>query len=127
MLTALVFYLSRIVMAAVLPTGAVLGVQYLNRRWNLQITEMEMQQIDKIAHEAVTAADQKFKHAPPGPETNQQKLEFAIRHLLPTAQRAGLNIDRQIAEEKIEAVLGIKRSQEPGSVELNPSTSIVQP
>jgi Bacteriophage holin of superfamily 6 (Holin_LLH) len=127
MLTALVFNLARMVVAAVLPTAAALGVRYLNRRWNLQITDMEMQQVNKIAHDAVTAADQKFKHATPGPETNRQKLEFAVRHLLAAAERAGLSIDRQIAEEKIEAVLGIKRSQEQGGVALNPMTPIVQP
>ena len=64
MLTALVLNLARLVVAAVLPTAAALGVRYLNRRWNLQITEMEMQQLNRIAQEAVIAADQKFKHDP---------------------------------------------------------------
>jgi hypothetical protein len=126
MLAAVVFNLARLVVAAVLPTAAALGVRYLNRRWNLHIVEMETQQIDKIALDAVTATDQKFKHDPPGPETNRQKLEFAVRHVLAAAERAGLSVDRQIAEEKIEAVLGIKRSQETTGAP-GPMTGIVQP
>lgn len=127
MLTALVLNLARLVVAAVLPTAAALGVRYLNRRWNLQITEMEMQQLNRIAQDAVTAADQKFKHEPEGSATNDRKREFAIQHLVTAAEKAGLGVNRQFAEEKIEAVLGAKRSQEQGAAVLNPMTSIVQP
>jgi negative regulator of sigma E activity len=126
MLTALVLNLARLVVAAVVPTAAALGVRYLNRRWNLQITEMEMQQLNKIAQDAVTAADQKFKHAPSGQPTNDMKRDFAVQHLMTAAEKAGLSVNRQFAEEKIEAVLGIKRSQEGGAV-LTPMTPIVQP
>jgi Bacteriophage holin of superfamily 6 (Holin_LLH) len=127
MLTALVLNLARLVVAAVLPTAAALGVRYLNRRWNLQITEMEMQQLNRIAQEAVIAADQKFKHDPPGPPTNDRKREFAVQHLIAAAEKAGISVNRQFAEEKIEAILGIKRSQEQASAVLSPMTPIVQP
>jgi hypothetical protein len=41
MLMALVVRLATVV-AAVVPTAVTLGVRYLNRRWNLQLNEMEM-------------------------------------------------------------------------------------
>jgi hypothetical protein len=127
MLTALVLNLARLVVAAVLPTAAALGVRYLNRRWNLQISEMEMGHLNRIARDAVTAADQKFKHDPEGQSTNERKREFAIQHLISSAEKDGLGINRQFAEDKIEAVLGVKRSQEQPSPVTNPMAPIVQP
>jgi hypothetical protein len=112
MLTALVVRLATVVVAAVVPAAVTLGVRYLNRRWNLQLSELEMQRMTAFAQEAVTAADQKFKHAPPGPDTNRQKFEFALRQLTANHERAGLSVDPQVAEQKIEAALGVKRSQE---------------
>jgi hypothetical protein len=40
--------------AAVVPTAVTLGVRNLNRRWNLQLNEMEVQRMTAFAHEAVT-------------------------------------------------------------------------
>jgi len=126
MLTALVYSLASLVVAAVVPTGAALGVRYLNRRWNLQLTELEMQQMQAVAHEAITASDQKFKNAQ-GPDTNRDKLEFAVRHMMGNLERAGVSIDRQVAEEKIEAAVGTKRSQQQAAASQAPVPVVMQP
>src|SRR5881397_2861297 len=92
-------------------TGAAVGVWYLNRRWTLQLSELELQQVAAFAQAAVTAAEQRHKDAPKSAETNQQKLDFATRNLLGHLKRAGIKIDRMAAEGMIEAQVNRLRSQ----------------
>ena len=87
MLTLIIFKLAGIVIAAAGSTGAAVGVWYLNRRWNLQLSELELQRIAAFAHEAVTATEQRYKDADPSAATNQQKLDFATRNLLGNLKR----------------------------------------
>jgi hypothetical protein len=127
MLTAAVYNLARLVVATVVPAAAALGIRYLNRRWNLQISELEMQQLNRVAQDAVTAADQKFKNEPAGQATNERKREFAVHHLMAGAEKAGLSVNGQFAEEKIEAVVGVKRSQEQAMQAQASMPSIAKP
>jgi len=103
MLTLLIFKLAGMVTAAAVSGGAAVGVWYLGRRWNLQLSELELQQIAAFAHQAVTATEQRYKDAAPSAETNQQKLDFATHNLLGNLKRAGIKIDRTAAEGMIEA------------------------
>jgi hypothetical protein len=111
MLTLIIFKLAGIVIAAAGSTGAAVGVWYLNRRWTLQLSELELQQVAAFAQAAVTAAEQRHKDAPKSAETNQQKLDFATRNLLVHLKRAGIKIDRMAAEGMIEAQVNCLRSQ----------------
>jgi len=112
MLTLLIFKLAGIVIAAAGSTGAAVGVWYLNRRWTLQLSELEWQQIAAFAQKAVTATEQRYKDAAPSAETNQQKLDFATRNLLGHLKRAGIKLDRIAAESMIEAQVNRLRSQD---------------
>jgi hypothetical protein len=112
MLTLFIFKLAGMVIAAAGSTGAAVGVWYLNRRWNLRLSELELQQIAAFAHAAVTAAEQRHKDAPKSAETNRQKLDFATRNLLGHLKRAGIKIDRIAAEGMIEAQVNRLRSQD---------------
>jgi hypothetical protein len=111
MLTLIIFKLAGIVIAAAGSTGAAVGVWYLNRRWTLQLSELELQQVAAFAQAAVTAAEQRHKYAPKSAETNQQKLDFATRNLLGHLKRAGIKIDKMAAEGMIEAQVNRLRSQ----------------
>jgi len=110
MLTLLIFKLAGIVIAAV-------GVWYLNRRWTLQLSALELQQVAAFAQAAVTAAEQRHKDAPKSAETNQQKLDFATRNLLGHLKRAGIKLDRMAAEGMIEAQVNRLRSQNGVAIE----------
>ncbi len=103
MLTLFVFKLAGMVTAAAVSAGAAVGVWYLNRRWRLQLSALELQQIAACAQEAVTATEQHYKDIAPSASTNQQKLDFATRHLLGSLSRAGIKLDRLAAEGIIEA------------------------
>ncbi len=111
MLTLIIFKLAGIVIAAAGSTGAAVGVWYLNRRWTLQLSELELQRIAAFAQAAVTATEQRHKDAPKSAETNQQKLDFATRNLLGHLKRAGIKLDRIAAEGMIEAQVNCLRSQ----------------
>jgi len=111
MLTLFIFKLAGMVTAAAGSTGAAVGVWYLNRRWKLQLSELELQRIVAFAQAAVTAAEQRHKDAPKSAETNQQKLDFATRNLLGHLKRAGIKIDRIAAEGMIEAHVNRLKSQ----------------
>jgi len=112
MLTLLIFKLAGMVTAAAVSAGAAVGVWYLNRRWHLQLSELEWQQIAAFAQKAVTATEQRYKDAAPSAETNQQKLDFATRNLLGHLKRAGIKLDRIAAESMIEAQVNRLRSQD---------------
>jgi len=112
MLTLLIFKLAGMVTAAAVSSGAAVGVWYLNRRWNLQLSELELQRIAAFAHEAVTATEQRYKDVAPSAATNQQKLDFATRNLLGNLKRAGIKLDRIAAEGMIEAHVNHLRSQD---------------
>ena len=64
MLTLLIFKLAGMVTAAAVSSGAAVGVWYLNRRWNLQLSELELQRIAAFAHENPRAifAGKPFAH-----------------------------------------------------------------
>jgi len=111
MLTLFIFKLAGMVAAAAGSTGAAVGVWYLNRRWTLQLSALELQQVAALAQAAVTAAEQRHKYAPKSAETNQQKLDFATRNLLENLKRAGIKLDRIAAEGMIEAQVNRLRSQ----------------
>jgi len=111
MLTLFIFKLAGMVAAAAGSTGAAVGVWYLNRRWTLQLSALELQQVAAFAQAAVTAAEQRHKDAPKSAETNQQKLDFATRNLLENLKRAGIKLDRIAAEGMIEAQVNRLRSQ----------------
>ena len=74
MLTLLIFKLAGMVTAAAVSSGAAVGVWYLNRRWNLQLSELELQRIAAFAHEAVTATEQRYKDADPSAATKNSIL-----------------------------------------------------
>jgi hypothetical protein len=111
MLILFIYKLAGMVTAAAVSTGSAIGVWYLNRRWNLHLSELELQRTDAYAHEAVTATEQRYKDAAKSAETNQQKLDFATRNLLGNLKRAGIKIDRTAAETIIEAQVNRLRSQ----------------
>lgn len=112
MLAPLIFKLAGLVTAAIVPTAAALGVRYLYRRGKLQLSDLEMQQISALAQEAVTAADQRYKHVDQSPDTNRQKRDFATSSLVENLGRVGIAIDRKTAENKIEVAVNRVRSRE---------------
>jgi hypothetical protein len=112
MLTLFILKLAGIVTAAAGSTGAAVGVWYLHRRWNLRLSELELQQITALAEAAVTAAEQRHKDVPKNASTNRQKLDFAIRHLLGNLKRAGIKLDRTAAEGMIETQVNRLRNQD---------------
>ena len=119
MLTLFIFKLASMVTVAAVSTGAAVGLWYLNRRWKLHLSEMELQQITACAHEAVTATEQRYKDAPKSAETNQHKLDFATRNLLGNLGRARINIDRMAAEGMIEAQVNRLRNRDAVTTEVS--------
>jgi negative regulator of sigma E activity len=112
MLLMLIFQLARMVTAAAVPTAAIMGLRYLNRRWHLQLTALETQQIAAYAREAVLAAEQKYKFAPETPDTNQQKLDYASCYMFERLRRAAITLSRQTVVGVIEAQLhGMRRPE----------------
>jgi hypothetical protein len=111
MLVPLVFKLAATVVAVLVPTTAGLGLWYLGRRWSLHLLDEEFRQIAALAQEAVIATEQQYKHVPKGHDTNREKLEFAMSNLLERLSRINIQIDRAMAEEKIEAAVYRLRSQ----------------
>ncbi|MCG8416669.1 MAG: phage holin family protein [Proteobacteria bacterium] len=90
------------VFAAVLPTAVALGVRYLNRKWNLNISDMEMNRTTALADEAVAAIEQKYKGAEKSAETNKKKLGDATDTLMKHLKREGIKLDKDSAQTKIE-------------------------
>lgn len=117
MLTLFILKLAGIVTAAAGSTGAAVGVWYLHRRWNLRLSELELQQITAFAEAAVAAAEQRHKDVPKNAGTNRQKLDFAIRHLLGNLKRVGIKLDRTAAEGMIETQVNRLRSQDSVTTE----------
>ena len=64
MLTLFIFKLAGMVTAAAVSTGTAVGVWYLHRRWNLQLSELELQRIAAFAQAAVPATEQRHQDAP---------------------------------------------------------------
>jgi hypothetical protein len=111
MLVPLVLKLATTAVVALVPTTAALGLRYLGRRWSLQLSDEEFRKIAALAQEAVIATEQQYKSVPKGHEANREKLEFATTRLLGALSRVGIHIDRNVAEEKIEAAVYRLRSQ----------------
>jgi len=111
MLVPLVTTLAGTVVMALVPTTTLLGLRYLNRRWQLQFAAAEFRQIAAVAEEAVLATEQQYLDVPSGEVTNRDKLAFATSSLLETLERQGIHLDRAVAEEKIEAAVSRLRSQ----------------
>lgn len=120
MLTLFIFKLASMITVAAVSTGTAVGLWYLTRRWHLRLSELEWQQIAAGAQEAVTATEQRYKDAPKNAATNQQKLDFATRHLLGHLRRARINIDRIAAEGMIEAQVNRLRNREATLTEVSP-------
>jgi len=112
MLPLFILKLAGIVTAAAGSTGAAVGVWYLHRRWNLRLSELELQQITALAEAAVTATEQRHKDVPKNASTNRQKLDFAIRNLLGNLKRVGIKLDRTAAEGMIETQVNRLRNQD---------------
>jgi len=51
------------------------------------------------------ATEQQYQHIPKGPKTNSEKLDFATSSLLERLARIGISLERQAAEERIEAAV----------------------
>ena len=118
MLTLFIFKLAGMVTAAAVSAGAAMGLWYLNRRWHLHLSEMELQQIAAFAQASVMATEQRYKYAAKSPETNRQKLDFATRNLLENLRRAGIKIDRLAAEGMIEAQVNRLRNRDAVPTEM---------
>ena len=118
MLTLFILKLAGIVTAAAGSTGAAVGVWYLHRRWNLRLSELELQQITALAEAAVAAAEQRHKDVPKSASTDRQKLDFAIRNLFGHLKRVGIKLDRTAAEGMIEAQVNRLRNRDVVTTEI---------
>jgi len=103
--------------AVAVPTATVLGTKYLHRRWNLDISKKEQEQIFNLAREAVMIASQKYRKAVKTETTNQEKLKLATRRLLKNASKLSIKMTEEEAEHQVEAAINnFKREREMASL-----------
>ncbi|MDM8549416.1 phage holin, LLH family [Desulfobacterales bacterium HSG2] len=106
-----------VVAAVAVPTLTFMGTRYLNRKWKLDVSQKEQEQIASLSREAVMAASQKYRHSEKGEDTSKKKLDEATGYLMKRAAKIGIKITKEIATGSIEAALS-KRKQERGKPRL---------
>jgi hypothetical protein len=84
------------------PTISFLGIRYLNRRWNLKISQEEAEMLSQIGLNGVTFVEQSFKYATKGDTTNKMKRDVAAKFILEHAAKRGVKIDKATAESLVE-------------------------
>jgi hypothetical protein len=100
------YKLAGTVTVAAIPTLITLSVRYLNRRWNLELSDKELQYVSSMADKAVSATEQIFKNEPKGAATNDKKLTHATDYLIKCSRRASISLDREAAKKAIETAVG---------------------
>lgn len=83
------------------PLFSYMTVRYLNKRWQLDLSEEEQRQLSGLAREGVRSAEQQYKHAQRG-QASQAKFEAARAHLLRAAAQRGIELDEATAQALIE-------------------------
>jgi hypothetical protein len=101
-----------VVATVAVPTLTFMGTKYINRRWKLDLSQKEEEQVFELAKKSVMFSSQKFSDAPPGDARNRDKLKEAIRYLVGEASRMGIKLNEVEAEKKIESAINkIKRER----------------
>ncbi len=94
-----------VVGSATVPVISYIGLKYLNKRWNLSLTQGEEKYLLSLGHKGAMYGDQLYKNMDKGEQTNKLKLETAKNYVLQNAARKGIKIDDKMAENNVEIAL----------------------
>ncbi len=105
----------KIVMTVAVPTLSYMGITYLKRRWDIQLSQDEHLMLMNWAKHAVTASEQQFKHEPRSVERSKLKQDAAKNYILTNAHRRGIQVNEEIVREFVEAAVHDLFGQETAS------------
>ena len=93
-----------------IPVAAGMGMKYLNRKWNLNLTEKEQQMLTDAATQAVMLAAQTVR-SDNDEQRHDVKLETAALHLQGKALDMGITLSDGAAKEAIEIAVNRRKTQ----------------
>lgn len=96
------------------PTLTFLGTRYLHRKWKLDVSHKEQEQVALLSREAVMAASQKYRHSERGEGANKRKLKEAAGYLMKMSAKVGIKLTKETAAANIEAAIA-KLKEEHGN------------
>jgi hypothetical protein len=106
--------LAKGVVTAAIPVLTVLGTRYANKRWNLNLSAAQMQEMEKMATNAIMTSSQMYSKADKGEETNRKKMATAKSNLMANASKMGIKVTPELAEQHIEAAISKLKRQNAG-------------
>jgi len=130
MLSYLVYQVMNLAVTIAVPAASYFGIRFLNDRVKdqrerlkreLQEHELQQQQLQNqlehqkrqqndewlltVAEEAVKFSEQQCKHSQDAEDLNHRKLDAAIDYIVRNSSSRGLQIDKDVARDKIEVVI----------------------
>ncbi len=130
MLSYLVYQVMNLAVTIAVPAASYFGIRFLNDRvkdqrerlkrelhehelqqeqQQIQLKQQKRQQNDEwlltIAEQAVKFSEQQYKHSKNAENLHRLKLDAAIDYIVRNSSSAGLQVDNDVARDKIEVVI----------------------